>query len=363
MFSHPVSGGGPAGTLFLADDSVAIPTLAGTFSYLGVDGSLCIHFYGGTRPDITTVSRDWQGTSYSGSTKLYPTTSSFSAVSNFLNTNRSNQPTETLTVDWTNNTVVNKTTPIISNAFFNPGTVTWFAVYAGLGYQGKTNGTGWKLAFTGTVGLTGTGSDIEMNRVDIPSSSYPININNITFQFEQNLAQDLIFSKNIYTTALANIFGAGVSDAAGASMGLLGYQFMHTFNLADNANAKYVWNGTNVNRIQLYSGTRPASPDEAVPNDNTLIANIDTFAMHWSNMTQVATSGEVSLSKTGNWIGSALAAQNPNWARILVTNSGTTASIDCSAGLTSSDSIIKYQDPVIAIGQSINLTSIKFAIS
>lgn len=346
----------------LSDTDISLPSLGGS-AYESVGDSLCIHFYAGTRPDIENMSRDWQGTAYSGSTKLYPIGSSFGSVSGILAASSSNtftNPKTKLTVDWTENSITNTSSPLISNAFFSSGTISWFAVYAGLGEQGKANGSGWKLAFTGSVGLAGSGEDIEMNRLDVPSSSYPINVNTLTFQFPQSVIQDVVFSKNIHTTALANIFGAGIHSWVN---GGVSYQIFNLMKAAADANTKYVWNGTNVNRIQLYSGTRPPTPDDAVPAGNVLVANIDTFAMAWSNMTQTTTSSEVSLAKSGTWVGSSLAAENPNWARILVTNSGTTASIDCSAGLATGNSVIKYQDPVTQVGQSINIISVKFAIA
>ena len=39
------------------------------------------------------------------------------------------------------------------------------------------------------------------------------------------------------------------------------------------------------------------------------------------------------------------------------------AAIDCTAGLPGSNSIVTYQDPITAIGQSINVTSVKFILT
>ena len=341
---------------------------AGTNVQQGSD--LCIHFYGGTRPDITTMPIDWQGTAYAGSTKLYPIGTSFSTIDGFLPKSAFGEigqsandifPTSKLTIDWTNNKVTTPTTGnIASNIFMDAGTITWYAIYAGLASPNSQTTSEWKLAWTGSVGVTGSGADIEFSRVDIPSSSYPINFEKMSFSFPQSLGGDVTFSKNIFTTALANIIGAGHCTNGTATNGT---QYINFMSPTASANTRYVNGGSTANMIQFYNGTRPASPDEAVPAGNTLIGSVNIIQMIYSNMTQVNTAAEVSLASTGTWLGSAVAVGNPNWCRIMSATSSGYAAIDCTAGLPGSGAVVIYQDPITTIGQSINVTSVKFVLN
>lgn len=352
-------------TQYLQSNNQRFPSLCGSPA-LNLGDNFCIHFYAGTRPSILDLPLDWQGTAYSNTTKMFPITTSFSSINDVLSASGSlaTALSSKITIDWENNTVSFPATGnLATNIFMNSGTVSWFAMYAGLS-NGDTDGAGWKLAWTGSVGLTGSGADIEFNRVDIPSSSYPININQISFNFSQaTLAsgEDVVFSKNIYTTSLANLIGAGVGLYS--SGGGVYYNVWNSMSSSISANARYVNGGSTANKIDFYYGTRPNSPDEAIPGDNVLVGSVNTFQMNFVNMTETTTSSEVSLAKTGNYTGTAVAVANPNWCRIMSATSSGYAAIDCSAGLPGSNSVMVYNDPISEIGQSINVTSIKFALT
>lgn len=331
-------------------------------------GHLYIQFYGGTRPDISTVSRAWQASAYSGSTKLWPTstTNALAASTSFFNNVDSNtstgQPTTAVTIDWDTNTVTTSAASIASNLLFNQGTVTWFAIYGsfGRGSRGATNIldttiSNYFLVMTGTVGATGSGADIEINRTDIPSNSYPVQIKKLSFKFPQPTGVDLIFNKHIYATTMTNILGAGTSF--NSTFG----QYVNGLTTTGHANAKYVF-GSTANLVNLYTGTRPANPEAAVPGDATLIASVNVGELSYPNMTFVNTASETSLTKTGNAFGTAVATGNPTWCRIMSSTSGGYAALDCSAGLPGSGAAVIYQDAITS-GMTVNLTSLKFSMA
>lgn len=339
-----------------------------------LQGNLIIQFYSGTRPNLnnlTEAQMNWatsQGglgqslTGFSGATKLYPNSTTFTALNDGGMLVKTSSAAGGVTADWTNNKVTSSAESLGSGLFFGAGNLSWFACYMGSG-SGYNSGLGWKLAFTGSVGVTGSGADIEVNRVDIPDSTYPINVKRLSFKFPQPSNVDLIFNKGIYMTALLNIFG-------------FGYGYSSTDSLV-----KTVYNGVinndavqSPNIIQLYSGNRPSSPNDAVPAGNTLIATVNTY-LGMTNPTQgtysgwgltsTTTTSEVSVSLTQNMVGTVLATGNPTWCRILSNskNDATTyAAIDCSAGATGSGSAVIYNESPVA-GQQINISSIKFSMA
>lgn len=335
----------------------------------GSDGSsvrtLSIAFFSGTRPTIAQLTTNnklvWQSslTGIAGATRLYPTGTGTTSwqVHTINNTLFYTNPlTSALTIDWTNNSFTTTPSSIASSMLFNPGTLTWFAVYGANGANVNNNFNDLNIWFTGTIGLTGSGADIEMNRVDIPSVGYPVELKRLSFKFPQPTGVDMIFHKDIYTTALCNIFSG-------------------TYGIS-HANAKVVYNGgvnngyaQSSNVVQLYTGTRPATPNDAVPAGATLIASIPNVTAlggdaYYQAMTYVSTTSEISITRTGNFIASAVATGSPTWCRILsnsLNNSTTYAAIDCTAGLPGSGAAVIYNDPITVVGQQVNITSLKFA--
>lgn len=328
-----------------------------------------IQFYSGTRPtlsSLTSAEKNWSTasgglgqslTGFSGATKLYPNSTTLTPITTILATGSGStlvEPTSKLTLDWTNNIATTSVAVVGNNLLFGAGTLAWFAIYAGFGL-GDGNP---KLAWTGTVGATGSGADIEVNQTSVPSNNYPVQITRLSFKFLQPTGVDLIFNKGIYLTALANILGCGTHRTGDGGV------YYTALNAMSSGNTKYASNGTN--RIEFYTGTRPATPNTAVSGGNTLIATVDTFAMTYANMTETTSTSEVSLAKTGtNYIGNAVATGNPTWCRVYSNNlnNGTTyAAFDCTAGLPGSGAAIIYQDAVTS-GMGINVNSFKFKMA
>lgn len=348
-----------------AESAVSCPSLGGSNRSSGSLGqNFYIQFYGGTRPNIASVSRSWQASAYSNSTKLWPisTTTALELNSGGILAGSAGSashvsPSTKLTFDWTNNTVTTSAASLASNLSFTAGTVAWFAVYGGFGTGTISSDvlSNYVLVFTGTVGLSGSGADIEVNRTDIPSTSHPVQITKLSFKFPQPSGVDLIFNKHIYTTALANCISAGTQFNSSSG------HIVNFLSSAEQANAKYVYQA-NANIVNLYTGTRPANPEAAVPGGATLIASINVGSLTYPEMTFVNTSSETSLTKTGTFVGTAVATGNPTWCRIMSNTSGGYASLDCSAGLPGSGSAVIYQDAITS-GMPVSLTSLKFSMA
>lgn len=317
------------------------------------NGPTNIYFFGGTRPNIATVSRTVK--TYAGATRVYPQASD-AIISTLM---VADQAETNFQIDWLNNRITfnrSDSQSFVPQALFGAGNIDWFAWY---GYNSTNIAlNSLPLFFTGTVGLFGSGADIELNRVAIPEANYPVEVKRVSFSYPQptNLGAgvDVVFNKHIYTTAITNMFGAR-GDTANRALYLMKQSRV--------ANTKYFSNGTN--RIEFFSGTRPNTPEDAVPAGNVLVAAINTFAMH--NLifsTRTKTVSETSLALTGNWSGTALQTQNPNWCRIYsnnLNNATTYVSADCYCGLPGSGRAIIYNDPVVS-GAQINIKSVKFRI-
>lgn len=352
----------------ITDATTSVPSLGGSnYTTSDLGQRFYIQFYGGTRPSISTIERPWQASAYAGSTKLWPSSTSNATALNTgtilaatASSSTYTTPSGKLTIDWTNNLVTTSASSLASNLLFAQGTVTWFAVYGGFGVgTGTTSLSNYFLVFTGNVDVTGSGADIEINRTDIPSAGYPVELKRLSFKFPQPTGVDLIFNKHIYTTALVNSLSAGTQYTTSAGTR---YHYANFLNTTAQANAKYVCSPSGSNIVKLYTGTRPANPEAAVPGDATLVGSIDVGALTYPNMTFVNTSSETSLSKTGNFFGTAVASGSPTWCRIMSNTSGGHASIDCSAGLPGSGAAVIYQDAITA-GAGINLTSLKFSMA